>query len=745
MPFHNLSARSPPSKKAIMSDPASIVMRNPYSRKRTRKEIPTAPNHQSPVKNAPHQIPTLPLSPKKEPSKNTQSSASALIIAAADKAGMQGIDRTRIDAIILRESGNSLFMQQQRRRDEKVNARIAQMQQKVEKEGRRPLSAELDAQLSQQILQRPNRSLCVVVDMDMFYMACELLTRPDLKELPACVGGRMILTSNYKARQYGVRSAMAGYIGDALVKELSGGKLSLQHVPSNFGLYKEKSKIVCAVLREYDPNLRAYSLDEAFLNIGPYLMLRMHHPDWSHEEIREAMGSAFDKEEEQGNEPDLDEQELLNKKSRQEGDSMIYDSSATRSNDDESSLQALNEFSPSRCLSVASALLNEMRQKVFDRTGGLTCSAGLAPNFLLAKIASDFNKPNGQCLVPSDHDSVKKFLWPLPIRKVSGIGRVTEKMCKAFGINTVQELYEHRALVEQVFTPVQAASLQSASVGCSRQHHMTEQSEQQAASQKGISRERTFQPISSWAEMQAKLAQVGELLSQDMQRKDFWAQTLTVKLKLHSYDVLSRARSTSGSCYWQSAGDLTQHATELLSELRQEFLKKNPKTQFAVRLLGIRCTNFGKTTELSGQMNMDAFLHSLQDDGNKKNDVNQEKDSTNKSGLIQPRMLSSEQALTAVPEASAFKRSPSPSQHVAPVANSSSTATNRQSSPPPPVLVDCPVCGLSFAESENDKLNQHVDACLNGTVVRQVIREEDSCYRKRKRKSVLTDYFSGMR
>ena len=57
--------------------------------------------------------------------------AAALVIAASDKAGMEGIDRARIDEIILRESGDSAYMKQQRKRDEAVNVKIAQMKKRL--------------------------------------------------------------------------------------------------------------------------------------------------------------------------------------------------------------------------------------------------------------------------------------------------------------------------------------------------------------------------------------------------------------------------------------------------------------------------------------------------------------------------------------------------------------------------------------------------------------------------------------
>ena len=94
--------------------------------------------------------------------------------------------------------------------------------------------------------------------------AFELLSRPDITEdMPACVGGpSMILTSNYAARRFGVRSAMPGYIGEALVQQLSQGRQKLRYCPSNFELYKAKSMQMRQALSEFDSNLAAYSLHQ---------------------------------------------------------------------------------------------------------------------------------------------------------------------------------------------------------------------------------------------------------------------------------------------------------------------------------------------------------------------------------------------------------------------------------------------------------------------------------------------------
>ena len=67
------------------------------------------------------------------------------------------------------------------------------------------------------------------------------------------------------------------------------------------------------------------------------------------------------------------------------------------------------------------------RAKIKERTDGLTASAGIAPNSRLAKICSDMNKPDGQFRLRPDEGAVAGFVEGLNIRKISGIGNVTEQ------------------------------------------------------------------------------------------------------------------------------------------------------------------------------------------------------------------------------------------------------------------------------------------------------------------------------
>ncbi|KAK1738411.1 hypothetical protein QTG54_011080 [Skeletonema marinoi] len=102
----------------------------------------------------------------------------------------------------------------------------------------------------------------------------------------------MISTSNYVARKYGVRAAMPGYLGSTLVKEISEGKETLTFVKSDFKLYKRKSAEVKAILEEYDPKLKMYSLDEAYMDMMPYLEVKMSNNTMTHEAITKHLNTT---------------------------------------------------------------------------------------------------------------------------------------------------------------------------------------------------------------------------------------------------------------------------------------------------------------------------------------------------------------------------------------------------------------------------------------------------------------------
>lgn len=103
----------------------------------------------------------------------------------------------------------------------------------------------------------------VHVDCDAFYAAVEQLERPDLKELPFAVGGGVLTTCNYVARQFGCRSGMAGFVAKKICP-------SLIMIKPNFEKYTAKAHEIREVFVDYDPRFESASVDEAYLNITEY-------------------------------------------------------------------------------------------------------------------------------------------------------------------------------------------------------------------------------------------------------------------------------------------------------------------------------------------------------------------------------------------------------------------------------------------------------------------------------------------
>ena len=89
------------------------------------------------------------------------------------------------------------------------------------------------------------------------------------------------------------------------------------------------------------------------------------------------------------------------------------------------------------CKGSATLIAQEIRQRITD-TVGITVSAGIAPNKFLAKVASDWNKPNGQYVITPD--KVESFLSTLPVKKLWGVGKVTAKRLEKLGVKTCEDV-----------------------------------------------------------------------------------------------------------------------------------------------------------------------------------------------------------------------------------------------------------------------------------------------------------------
>jgi len=214
---------------------------------------------------------------------------------------------------------------------------------------------------------------------------------------------------------------------------------------------------------------------------------------------------------------------------------------------------------------------------------GLIASVGIAPNKFLAKIASDLKKPDGFVIITEDNK--QRLLDALPISKIWGIGRVTERALKAIGINTIGQLKntdpEHLkdSLGNQTPHILRLA------------HGIDNRKVESARITKSISSEETFA-----ADIEDKDILLGVLLgqveevAQRLRKGKFEAKTITLKLRYGDFKTITRS----------STFDRATNTTETLwQEARAVFLKWHKKSAGHLRLLGFGAS--GLITEGTGQ------------------------------------------------------------------------------------------------------------------------------------------------
>ncbi|KAK9450916.1 uncharacterized protein V1518DRAFT_412067 [Limtongia smithiae] len=182
------------------------------------------------------------------------------------KSGQEGVDQAAISKIIYNASVGSKYFEHQQRKEAELSTKVDAVRLLAEKVSRQELDAASDrisARIKQLEVGRDLSQTIVHLDCDAFYASVEELDRPDLKSKPFAVGGGVLCTCNYVARKYGVRSAMAKFVAMKICPELI-------VLPLNFPKYIEKSDAIKKILTEYDPNLCAMTLDEAYMNITEY-------------------------------------------------------------------------------------------------------------------------------------------------------------------------------------------------------------------------------------------------------------------------------------------------------------------------------------------------------------------------------------------------------------------------------------------------------------------------------------------
>ena len=220
----------------------------------------------------------------------------------------------------------------------------------------------------------------------------------------------------------------------------------------------------------------------------------------------------------------------------------------------------------------ASLIAKEIRDRILNEVG-LPASAGISSNKFIAKIASDFNKPNGQKTVPPEE--VESFVEVLPIRKFHGVGKVTTEKMFSLGIFTGLDLKNKSIEFLEKNFGNSAQYYYDVARGI---HHSTVKSSRIA---KSVAAEHTFdENLSSEVFMSDKLAEIALQVEKRIVKHNVAGKTVTLKIKYS--DFTTQTRSKTLPYYISDAAMLLEIAKNLLY---QDVLKDS------VRLLGISLTN----------------------------------------------------------------------------------------------------------------------------------------------------------
>ncbi|GAB3498130.1 hypothetical protein GCM10027399_22890 [Curvibacter fontanus] len=182
------------------------------------------------------------------------------------------------------------------------------------------------------------------------------------------------------------------------------------------------------------------------------------------------------------------------------------------------------------------SLARLIQKSIFDATG-LTCSIGVAPNKLIAKMASEFDKPRGISIVMPD--DLQALIWPLPCRKINGVGPKTDEKLQAQGIHTIGELAarEREGLIGH-FGKSYGAWLHEAAWGRDGRPVVTE------SEPVSLSRETTFErdlhAVRDRAELGAIFTALCERVAADLQRKGYVGKTIGIKLRYDDFRSVTR-------------------------------------------------------------------------------------------------------------------------------------------------------------------------------------------------------------
>ena len=224
-------------------------------------------------------------------------------------------------------------------------------------------------------------------------------------------------------------------------------------------------------------------------------------------------------------------------------------------------------------LEEAKRLAQKVKEEIYEKEK-LTCSIGVGPNKLVAKIASDFKKPDG--LTAVEENDVKGFLSPLPVDKLLWVGKKTRQKLNAMGIKTIGELanFDASVLIEKF--GVMGKQLYLSAQGIDRSEV------QERWEIKSMSRDTTFEEDTSDTKIILKtLNALAEDIYKQLIKSNFNFKTVTIKIRYENFETHTHGKTLP------FLTDRLSDIQRTVGDLTQTHLQQNRK----VRLVGVKLSN----------------------------------------------------------------------------------------------------------------------------------------------------------
>lgn len=219
---------------------------------------------------------------------------------------------------------------------------------------------------------------------------------------------------------------------------------------------------------------------------------------------------------------------------------------------------------------IGRAIKEEIRSAVH-----LTASVGIAPNKFLAKMASDMKKPDGLCIIPYGRE--REVLAPLPVRRLWGVGEVTEKKLLAAGFRTIADIQEAPLEKLSALLGNQGTLLKDLSFGIDDRPVVS------SRQVKSIGDESTYEyDLTDRQKIDREIAIHSDIVAQRLRRHDLAARTISLKIRFASFKTIMRSLSLEEGTNLQETIDSTC----------QTLLSRIQLTE-GIRLIGVTASNLG--------------------------------------------------------------------------------------------------------------------------------------------------------